>query len=83
MIAFAFGAAAVGVFAVVLVLVVATLAEASGLDQLQLALGPVVLLAFERSAESSSTTFGPGLIVLPFLGGILNAAGAAMLRNRG
>jgi hypothetical protein len=81
-IAFAFGAAAVGVIAVVLVLVVATLADAGGRDQLRLALGPLTLLEFQRSAEASSTTFGPGLIALPLLGGILNAAGAALLRNR-
>jgi hypothetical protein len=82
-IAFAFGAAAMGVIAVVLVLVVATLADAGGQEQLRLALGPLTLLEFERNAEASSTTFGPGLLALPLLGGILNAAGAALLRNRG
>ena len=81
-IAFALGAAAVGVLAVVGVLLVAALAEASDRTQLHLALGPVALLDFERSDQGSSTTFGPGLVVLPLLGGLLNAAGAALLRNR-
>jgi hypothetical protein len=82
-IAFALGAAAVGVIAIVLVLVVAALADASGRHELQLAVGPLVFLDFQRSAEGSSTTFGAGLVVLPILGGFLNAGGAAMLRNRG
>ena len=82
-IAFALGAAAVGLIAVVGVLLVATLAEASDRTQLHLALGPLALLDFERSPHGSATTFGPGLVVLPLFGGLLNAAGAALLRTRG
>jgi hypothetical protein len=81
-IAFALGAAAVGVIAVVLALLAAMLAEASDRNELHVALGPIALLDFQRDAAGSSTTFGPGLIVLPLLGGLLNAAGAALLRNR-
>ena len=81
-IAFALGAATVAVLAVVASLVIAALAEASERRELHVGLGPLVLLAFERSARGSSTTFGPGLIVLPLVGGMLNAAGAALLERR-
>jgi hypothetical protein len=81
-IAFALGAATVAVLAVVGALVLAALAEASERPELRVALGPLVVLEFERTAHGSSTTFGPGLIVLPLLGGLLNAAGAAILRTR-
>jgi hypothetical protein len=81
-IAFALGVAAIGVLAVVGALVVAALAEASERRELHVALGPLVVLEFERTAHGTSTTFGPGLIVLPLLGGLLNAAGAAILHTR-
>lgn len=80
-IAFALGAATIAVLAVVGSLVVAALAEASERHELRLALGPLVLLEFERGAHGSSTTFGAGLIVLPLVGGLLNAAAAAILHK--
>jgi hypothetical protein len=42
-------------------------------------LGGLELVAFERTARGTATTFGPALAVLPFLGGALNAAGAVLL----
>lgn len=80
--AFALGVAAVGAFALVLALVLAALADASGREALRVGLGPLVLVEFERGVHGTATTFGSALFVLPFLGGLLNAAGAALLRNR-
>jgi hypothetical protein len=80
--AFALGVAAVGAFALVVALVLAALADASGRDALRVGLGPLVLAEFERSARGTATTFGPALFVLPLLGGLVNAAGAALLRTR-
>lgn len=81
-IAFALGTATIAVLTVVGALLAAGLAEASGRRELRVALGPLVVVEFERTAHGSSTTFGPGLLVLPLLGGALNAAGAAILRRR-
>lgn len=82
MTAFALGVAAVGAFVLVTALVLAALADASGRDDLRVGLGPLVLVEFARGVHGTATTFGAALFVLPLLGGVLNAAGAAMLRNR-
>jgi hypothetical protein len=80
--AFALGVAAVGALALVSALVLAALADAGGRDALRVGLGPLVLVEFERGPRGTATTFGPALLVLPLLGGLLNAAGAAILRRR-
>jgi len=76
---FALGAAVVGVLVFVGALAVVTLADASGRSDVSVALGPLVLLAFERGPRGTGTTFGPALVLLPLLGGALNAVGAALL----
>jgi hypothetical protein len=57
------------------------LADASGRETFTLGLGGLELVSFERTARGTATTFGPALAVLPLLGGVLNAAGAALLRR--
>jgi len=57
------------------------LADASGRETFILGLGGLELVSFERTARGTATTFGPALAVLPLLGGVLNAAGAALLRR--
>jgi hypothetical protein len=57
------------------------LADASGRETFTLGLGGLELVSFERTARGTATTFGPALAVLPLLGGVLNAAGAALLRH--
>jgi hypothetical protein len=44
--------------------------------------GPVLLFAYERSAHISAVTFGSGLLLVALVGGVLNAAGAALLQRR-
>jgi hypothetical protein len=57
------------------------LADASGRETFTIGLGGLELVSFERTARGTATTFGPALAVLPLLGGVLNAAGAALLRR--
>jgi hypothetical protein len=77
--AFFLGAAAVAALAVVIALTAAILAEASGRPALHVGLLGVELVSFERSSAGSATTFGPALAVLPLVGGLANAAGAAVI----
>lgn len=79
--AFALGVAAAGALALVTALVLVALADAGGREALRIGLGPLVLVEFEDGVRGSATTFGPALFVLPLVGGLLNAAGAAILRH--
>jgi hypothetical protein len=80
--AFALGAAATALLAVAIALGLAALADASGRETFAIGLGGLALVSFERTANATTTTFGPLLAVLPFLGGSLNALGAGLLRRR-
>lgn len=79
--AFGLGAAATALLAVAVALGLAALADAGGRDSFAVGLRGLELVAFERTASGTATTFGPALAVLPLLGGALNAAGAALLRR--
>jgi hypothetical protein len=81
--AFFLGAAAVGALAFGAALVVVVLADASGRNALRVALAGVEVLSFERRSGGSTTTFGSGLVLLPFLGGLANALAATVLLFRG
>lgn len=81
MTAFALGAAATALLAVAIALGLTALADASGRETFAIGLGGLELVSFERTARGAATTFGPGLAVLPVLGGALNAAGAVLLRR--
>jgi hypothetical protein len=73
------GAAAIAALAFGAALVVVVLADASGRDELRVGLGSVELLSFERRREGSETAFGPALLLLPVVGGLLNGLAAAAL----
>lgn len=79
--ALALGTAAAGVLAYALAAAVAIVAQA-GRDELNVHVGPLVLVAVERSSGVAATTFGTGLLVLALLGGVLNAILAALLGRR-
>jgi hypothetical protein len=81
MTAFALGAAATALVAVAVALGLAALADEAGRETFAIGLGGLELVAFERTARGTATTFGPALAALPLLGGALNAAGAALLRR--
>ena len=77
--AFFLGAAAIAALAFGAALVVVVLADASGRDELRVGLGSLELLSFERRREGSKTAFGPALLLLPVVGGLLNGVVAAAL----
>lgn len=61
----------------------AALALAAGAGgNVHVALGPVSFVIVERSANVTSTSFGPGLMLAALAGGMLNALAAALLRRR-
>ena len=78
--AFMLGLVAFGVIAYAAAATIAFLAVGGDLDALRVGAGPLLLVQVERgSAGSSATTFGPGLLAVAVLGGVLNAAAAAVL----
>ena len=81
--AFAIGAAAFGVVAVVCGVAVGVAFGSLGRDKISVGLGPLVVLEFSRSARGTETTFGLGIVVVALAGGVVNAAAAAsVLRAR-
>ncbi len=79
---FLLGTAAVAVLAYAAALALAIAAAAGDWGALNVAVGPVVLVAVERSAGETSTTFGSGLALAALAGGAVNAGAAALLRGR-
>ena len=58
------------------------LAVAAADAELHVAIGPVPLLVVEAGRDGSAATFGPGLLVLAAIVGLLNAAVAEVLSRR-
>ena len=81
-IAFVLGAAAVAIAVSVAGLVLGIAAQSGHWDSFRVALGPLVFLSYERLSNGTSTAFGNGLALLAFVGGALNALGAALLMRR-
>ena len=79
--AFLLGAFAVGVVAYALVAGLAVTAQAGG-RALDLALGPLTLVSVTQEGTATVTTFGPGLVVLALVGGLVNLAAAQLTRHR-
>ena len=81
-IAFLLGAVATGVAAGAAAVAIAIAADAAGWGGFRVALGPVLVLAFEREREVTEAGFGPGLALIALAGGCLNTVGAWLLRRR-
>ena len=79
--ALALGAAATGVLAYAAAAVAAAIVQSGG-GGLRVHLGPLVLVAVAQAEGTATTTFGPGLFVVGVLGGLANAAAAALLARR-
>jgi ABC-type Co2+ transport system permease subunit len=79
--AFAFGSVA-GVVVAYATAVTVGLAVAAADAELHIAIGPATLLAVESGRDGFATTFGPGLLVLAIVAGLLNAVVAAALSRR-
>ncbi len=79
--AFLLGAFAVGVLGYALAAVLALGAQGAA-RELELAIGPLVLVSVEKAGPTTSTTLGSGLAFLALVGGFVNVAAALALRDR-
>lgn len=78
---FLLGTVALGILGYALVAALAVAAQA-GSRTLDIALGPLTLVAITADGTSTATTFGPGLVVVALVGGIANLAAAFLLSHR-
>jgi hypothetical protein len=78
---FLLGTVGAGALVYAAAIAAAALADAGGAE-LDVALGPLVVLAVERDGASVTTVFGPGLVLLAVAAGALNALAATVLRRR-
>lgn len=81
------GAFALGFFAVVMFLYVgvtamAIYADAQGLGSFGFGGGMFTVFEYERTASMTGMLYGPGIIVVGFLAGVLNSMAALALRAR-
>jgi hypothetical protein len=75
------GALAGAVLAYVAAMTAALALSAAG-TEVEIAAGPLVFLAVDRTADGVETTFGPGLTVIPVLFALTNALAATLLAHR-
>lgn len=76
--ALALGTVAVAMLAYAVAAAAAAIVQAEG-GRLDVHVGPLVLVAVERSGDAAAAVFGPGLLAVAALGGLANAAAAALL----
>ncbi len=79
--AFVLGALAVGALVYVTAATVALAAGVGG-QELHARLGPLVLVSVQSVGGSTSSTLGPGLVVIALVGGLANLGAAAILARR-
>ena len=79
MIAFAIGTAALAAVVAVAGLVAGVAADAAGSSSFRVAIGPFVVVEFDRVGGGSETTLGAGVAVVALAGGLANAAAASLL----
>jgi predicted outer membrane protein len=75
------GGCAVGALAYVVIALLALAAQAGG-RTLDVALGPLLLVAVGEEQGATVTTFGPGIVLVALAGGLANVAAARVLRRR-
>ena len=78
-IAFAIGTAALAALVAVAGLVAGVTADAASWGSFRVAIGPFVVVEFDRIGRGSETTLGAGVAVVALAGGLANAAAAALL----
>jgi hypothetical protein len=78
---FLLGVAAIGLPAYVAAAAIALSAQVGARD-LDLAVGPVVLVVVAREGNETSTALGPGLAIVALAGGLANAVAASLLARR-
>jgi Co/Zn/Cd efflux system component len=75
------GVVATGALVYVFVAAVALVAATGG-SSLRVGVGPLVLVSVVSDARSTTTVFGSGILVVAFVGGVLNLVTAWVLRRR-
>lgn len=76
--AFALGMVALAVLGYAVVTVAAMAAVSAG-REIEMSLGPIVVVAVDRVTGGTETTYGAGLLLVALLGGAVNAAAAGAL----
>jgi len=79
--AFLLGTLAVGIVAYAVAAALAVSAQAAG-RTLDLRLGPLEIVSVAMEGTATAISFGPGLLALALMGGLLNLAAATMIRRR-
>ena len=79
--AFLLGTLAVGIVAYAVAAALAVSAQAAG-RMLDLRLGPLEIVSVATQGTATAITFGPGLLALALVGGLLNLAAATVIRRR-
>ena len=79
--AFLLGALAIGLVAYAAAAALAVAAQA-GDRSLDLALGHLAVVSVVERQDATTTTFGPGLLVVALVGGLANLALASFIRRR-
>ena len=79
--AFLLGAMATGIVAYAIVAALAVAAQA-GDRPLGIAVGPILIVSVVIDGSTSITTFGSGLVLIAFAGGVLNLVAAQVIRRR-
>ena len=79
--AFLLGAVATGIVAYAIAAALALAAQAGG-DPLDLSVGPVVIVSVVVQGKTAVTTFGAGLALIAFAGGLSNVLAARVIARR-
>lgn len=79
--AFAVGFITIGLFLFILAFATATFADIRGRGSFRVGAGVLTSIEHRVTSRSTDTLFGPGIVALAALGGLLNAGASVILRN--
>ena len=79
--AFLLGAIALGVLAYAGATALAVAAQTAG-TPLSIGLGQLAIVSVEHRASDAVITFGPGLVLIAVVGGLVNVGAALLIRRR-
>ena len=79
--AFVLGMFALGILGYALAAALAVAAQAGGAT-IDVGLGPLLVVSVGMEGATTVTTFGPGVLAIALVGGLVNAGAARLLRHR-
>jgi hypothetical protein len=79
--AFVLGSLALGIVGYAFAAALAVAAQAGG-TTIDVGVGPLLIVSVAREGATEVTTFGPGILVVALIGGVVNLAAAQLLRHR-